>query len=77
MACLCDIALCHLKLGDALKASEASEQALKIDESHATALLRRGQARAIRSIPSYIRQASVFWICTPHGAVHSRKRIKR
>ena len=28
------------------------------------------QADAIRSIPSYIRKATCFWICTPQGAKH-------
>jgi hypothetical protein len=28
------------------------------------------QADAIRSIPSYIRHATTFWICTPQGAKH-------
>ena len=33
------------------------------------------QADAIRSIPSYIRRATQFWICTPDGARHENGQL--
>ena len=45
-------------------------QTIGLPDPAAVAAALADQAKAIRSIPSYIRRARTFWICTPAGARH-------